>query len=211
MTDKKINWDQFYLPNVPLYRCKLPQEIIDRLWDYVKKAKTSLNKGLAGNISESLSLVDEDNFFMKNVIFPVCEKYCNYGIKVLNSQVDADFRSLKLSSFWVNYQNQTEFNPLHNHSGIVSFVIWLKIPTDFTEQHNLPFVKHSNTPAASDFQFVYSDMLGRIQESRVAMNEDMEGVIVVFPSGLNHQVYPFYNCDEQRISISGNVSLEAKL
>ena len=82
MTDKKINWDQFYLPNIPLYRCKLPQEIVDRLWDYVKKAETSLNKGLAGNISESLSLVDEDNFFMKNVIFPVCQKYGICGIKV---------------------------------------------------------------------------------------------------------------------------------
>ena len=29
--------------------------------------------------------------------------------------------------------------------------------------------------------------------------------MVLFPSQLRHQVYPFYNCDEERVSISGNV------
>ena len=54
-------------------------------------------------------------------------------------------------NWWVNYQYQTEFNPEHAHTGITSFVIWMKIPTHYQDQHNLPF--HSN--AASDFQFTY--------------------------------------------------------
>ena len=33
-----------------------------------------------------------------------------------------------------------------------------------------------------------------------------QGMLVFFPSRLNHIVYPFYNCDETRISISGNIS-----
>ena len=33
----------------------------------------------------------------------------------------------------------------------------------------------------------------------------MEGMLLFFPARLNHEVYPYYNCDEQRISISGNV------
>jgi len=28
---------------------------------------------------------------------------------------------------------------------------------------------------------------------------------MIFPAALNHQVYPFYECDEKRVSISGNI------
>ena len=29
--------------------------------------------------------------------------------------------------------------------------------------------------------------------------------MLFFPSSLSHQVYPFYECEEERITISGNV------
>ena len=35
-----------------------------------------------------------------------------------------------------------------------------------------------------------------------------EGNMLFFPSELHHQVYPFYNCDKTRISISGNIFLD---
>ena len=40
------------------------------------------------------------------------------------------------------------------------------------------------------------------------MNKELEGWMVFFPSQLNHFVYPYYDCDEQRVSISGNVMLK---
>ena len=44
------------------------------------------------------------------------------------------------------------------------------------------------------------------------MNPDKEGTMLFFPAKLQHCVYPFYNCDEDRISISGNIKLNtAKL
>ena len=40
----------------------------------------------------------------------------------------------------------------------------------------------------------------------------MEGTIILFPAqGIPHTVYPFYNCDEERVSISGNVFYGHKL
>ena len=104
-------------------------------------------------------------------------------------------------NWWVNYQYQTEFNPEHMHDGITSFVIWMKIPTHHKEQHNLPF--HSK--AASDFQFTYSNILGHTVEYPIFMSPDREGMMMLFPSTLHHQVYPFYNTDEPRISIAGNL------
>ena len=46
-----IEWNQFYLPNVPLYDIKLPDFIVSRLWDYVKKSEKKMNYALAGNIA----------------------------------------------------------------------------------------------------------------------------------------------------------------
>ena len=110
-----------------------------------------------------------------------------------------------MTNFWVNSQRQTEFNPIHNHGGVLSFVIWMKIPTDFREQHEIPFAKESNTPQASDFQFLYTDIMGNVQGHNFLMSDKVEGTMMVFPSTLVHQVYPFYNCDDDRISISGNL------
>ena len=41
------------------------------------------------------------------------------------------------------------------------------------------------------------------------MSPETEGTILFFPSRLNHTVYPFYQCEEDRITISGNVSFDA--
>ena len=38
------------------------------------------------------------------------------------------------------------------------------------------------------------------------MEPDLEGTMLFFPAQLQHGVYPFYESDEVRISISGNVS-----
>ena len=32
----------------------------------------------------------------------------------------------------------------------------------------------------------------------------------VFPADLIHMVYPFYNSDEERVTISGNISLDTR-
>ena len=111
-----------------------------------------------------------------------------------------------MPSFWVNFQKQHEFNPLHNHAGVYSFVIFMKIPYDWREQHELPFVKVSNAPRAGNFEFVYTDVMGCLSSLCYHLDSSFEGTILFFPAEMRHLVYPFYNCEEERISISGNVT-----
>ena len=113
-----------------------------------------------------------------------------------------------MDKFWVNYQKQNEFNPPHRHSGVYSFVIWMKIPTKHFEQNQNPISLNSNTSVISSFLFTYTDILGETKEYIYEMNPEMEGTILFFPSKLTHQVLPFYNCDQDRISISGNISID---
>jgi len=206
--DNKIEWQNFYLPNIPIYQTKLPQNIIDRLWFYVKNAKEKYNNNLAGNIDKSLLLIDEDDYFMNHVVGPIAQIYISHdhNISWVQKNHTPHSKSMVMDTFWVNFQNQNEFNPIHNHSGVISFVVWMKIPTHYKDQHQLKICKNSNCPSASDFQFTYSDILGNHQDHRIEMAPYQEGWMLVFPSQLRHQVYPYYNCDEQRISISGNIS-----
>ena len=60
---------------------------------------------------------------------------------------------------------------------------------------------------AGIFEFEYVDMLGQISNFPYYMEPELEGTMLFFPSKLLHAVYPFYNCEEDRISISGNICL----
>ena len=50
-------------------------------------------------------------------------------------------------------------------------------------------------------------MFGRIAKHRIFLDKKSEGGMLFFPAKLMHMVYPFYNCDKERISISGNICI----
>ena len=107
-----------------------------------------------------------------------------------------------LEKIWVNFQEKHQFNPLHSHTGIFSFVIWMDIPYKLEDEYNLPWVKGSNSPRASNFMFV--DSMG--MTTPLEVDKSFEGVCCFFPSSLKHMVYPFYTSNLKRVSISGNIS-----
>jgi hypothetical protein len=113
-----------------------------------------------------------------------------------------------LESLWVNFQKKHEFNPPHDHSGVFSFVIWMQIPTSYAEQKKLPICAESNADNhISNFAFNYTNTLGRVSTFAYNMEKEAEGYMVMFPSTMLHQVFPFYENDGERISISGNVNI----
>ena len=196
-----------------LLKAELPLNVMKRLKGYIETAQDNPSDtkslGLAGNISKSLDLVDKDGWFYQYVLIPLINKYIEtfpgYSSDNFILTNDAPYT---LNRFWVNFQKENEFNPFHNHSGLWSFVIWVKIPTDWREQHALPISANSTVPCASDFGFLYTSMMGDMQYYSYPLDKESEGHMLFFPSKLLHGVYPFYNCDEERISISGNIYYE---
>ena len=53
-------------------------------------------------------------------------------------------------------------------------------------------------------------MEGTIISPLLNMEKNIEGIMVMFPSRLNHQVFPFYNNKDTRVSISGNLGVHKK-
>jgi hypothetical protein len=186
---------------------KLSDKEIDYLWKCIDNRKGSHKHDLAGNIHESNVLNDKADWFFVNAILPLCKKY-QEEFRNLGDNLPTNLKHpYYLRSFWVNYQKQNEYNPVHNHDGVYSFVVWMKIPTKHSEQNKNPIASNSNSKKISTFNFYYSTILGENKEFTYEMNPEVEGTILFFPSQLKHCVYPFYNCGEDRISISGNISL----
>ena len=168
----------------------------------------NMNSKLAGNISKSEKIIDVDNWFYETVLKKLTERmfyrdWDNYYKYVIDQQEELLF---ELNILWVNYQKQHEFNPLHSHGGLYSFVVFMKIPTHWKEQHALPFSANSNMPTASDFAFVVGREGGEdVAEICIPLCPEDEGRMLFFPATLKHLVYPFYECEEDRVTISGNI------
>ena len=210
-------------PNVP--RCCTPPSMgwvemrldksdMDCLWKYIETAKkenVNINSQLAGNISSSLQLIDTDNFFNK-VLDPLCGQYHTmFGGTPNLKVVGKNFHPIELTDMWVNFQKKHEFNPPHDHTGLYSFVIFMKIPTNYKDQKKLSIASNSNSDAISNFSFLYTNMFGKLTNHPLRMSSEYEGIILLFPSSLVHSVHPFYESDETRITISGNISLNTKI
>jgi len=103
---------------------------------------------------------------------------------------------LKLDSLWVNFSQKYDFNPPHTHTGMLSFVIYLKVPKRIFEVQ-----ADSNNQKAGEIIFAYGEGLHLTgSEYPVKVFEDL---MFIFPANLRHYV-PAYWVDEERISVSGN-------
>ena len=157
-----------------------------------------MNHKLAGQIAREYELSENTRYYLENIISPHLFSYTQHYKNYFENT------NLTLQNSWVNFQKSSEFNPPHNHSGIISFVIWIKIPYTIEAEFNNNFVKYSNTPLAGCFSFLYNTSIGSITQHAIKAGADHENTLLLFPAQLNHCVYPFFTSDEYRISVAGN-------
>jgi hypothetical protein len=201
-------------PNVGVVEAQLPEDVVDNIWKVVNEAREQpedMKPELAGNISSSIRLDSSSPLlekFMTEVIPSFMDEPHTELWRTVEGSTMKEGEGFNLESLWVNFQKKHEFNPPHDHSGVYSFVIWMQIPTSYAEQKKLPICANSNADNhISNFAFSYTNTLGRVSTFAYNMEKEAEGYMVMFPSTMLHQVFPFYNNDGERISISGNVNI----
>ena len=198
ITPKTIGWVEY----------KLSDKEMDYVWRCIdNKSKGKHNNKLVGHIDGSYQLSDKGDWFYINVLKPLIgefeTKFGKMGNVVPLNQQHPSY----LSTWWVNYQKQNVFNPVHYHFGLYSFVLWMKIPFIWEKQNRVRVSQQANVSKIATFEFHYIDSLGRPHEYGYRLSEEDAGVLLLFPSQLLHTVYPFYDCDEDRISVSGNITI----
>ena len=205
-----------HFPNIGVVEGQLPEDVVANLWTVINEAREKpddMKPELAGNISSSIRL-DGGSPLLEEFVGELIPKFMDSHIEAYGPPwraVMKEGEGFNLESLWVNFQKKHEFNPPHHHGGVYSFVIWMQIPTSFAEQRKLPVCAESNADNhISNFAFSYTNTLGKVSTFAYNMEKEAEGYMVMFPAQMLHQVFPFYENDGERISISGNIDVEEK-
>lgn len=189
------------------YIDKVPQHILNELKIEIDKIQNDFDSGvkmndaLAGEIQHeySLPIGEKVNEYIKNI----ADKFnngCNfYRYKEVPLELE--------KQLWVNFQKKYEYNPMHQHFGVFSFVIWYQIPYYFEDEKKYNY-KTSNCDHGH-FNFIYAGMdygdILSVNELKLGIDKSAEGYMALFPSNLYHSVNPFYSSDEYRITVAGNI------
>lgn len=205
------------LPNVGLVRCTVPKDLFEKIKGSVDcilqdlDAQESWASNLAGQIRKEYSY----NYYheeLSDLVLAMCDFHIqtyDYVRHLMhNEKTGRNSYRFLLEKSWINLQSKHEFNPIHHHSGIFSFVMWVTVPYFINFEHSVSPGIRSSTPKSGLFDIIYTDCLGAVRTQSIPADKSYEGEIILFPSKLNHGVYPFYSSDHYRVSISGNISAE---
>lgn len=141
----------------------------------------NIDKEFALNFNESQSKIFQDLMIQK------VEQYYNE-----KEQTEVKLIGAQFEHPWVNFQEANEFNPVHNHSGDLSYIIYLDIPNNVREEYT-----QSKVSVRGIIEFSFNNSFFKISPKT--------GDMIIFPSDLFHCVYPFES-NETRISLAGNVN-----
>jgi hypothetical protein len=199
--------------NIGYLIADVPKDIMDKLREEIFQIQNNpelaetWNKNLIGHITEEYQL-----FSSKKLLEPYVLNLVDVYDSYYNIYKDFNFQThnvpVTLGPTWVNFQKKYEFNTVHTHNGMLSFVIYVKIPYDLEQEFTEGPGRLANTHVNGCFQFLYTNSLGHIVPHTLKIDKTFESKILVFPSKMNHCVYPFYTSDEYRISVSGNIFLD---
>ena len=198
----------------PWLDARITEEEMNHLWNMINQQDLrptfgsiqQRNASFGGPNNKVYYIEDKNDWFYENVLKECAERlhykdWNNYyNVNIGQIVPPAEF---VLKEMWVNHQKQHEYIPPHTHSSGVgfSFVVFMKIPTHWKEQQELPWLKNVKGSHVSDFQFI----LPQGQNQSFPLCSEDEGRILFFPAWLIHQVFPFYECEEERITVSGNI------
>lgn len=175
--------------------------IDDDIYDVVLEAVTNSTNNkvtppqyLAGEFNSgsnkdlTFSSNDKFNIFLNWVK----NKAAEYGQAINDRHLANLAPQLTLPIVWVNYQKAGDFNPIHTHSGALSFIMYIKIPEYKNEQQY-----------AGDINWRYGEELPFVKNTLSISPVEKE--FYMFPAWLDHYVWPFNNSTETRISVAGNL------
>ena len=212
-----------HVPFSPLLmEFKMPQEYIDKLNAYGDKISSDDNKSkkldfsnrLVGNVKQEHIIEDHiwqekisdevPSFFQwvggcVNIYIQTVLKKNRHGevYKATETEkqiMEKGIKTLKVLSSWFVNSVAGDFNPIHQHEGRISAAGWLMMPESIQQDKEKEY--------AGWIEFMYGENLNLLNNKHAVKPE--VGQIFMFPSWLQHTVYPFRG-EGIRRSISFNV------
>ena len=198
----------------PIYINEMKKEILDeldiRIEETSGKPEFDASGQLAGRILKQAHL---DKVISDSVRDDILN-HCSSFYEQTSGGQKVPLSSMSLDSIWSNIQEAREYNPIHQHTGNFSFVIYTRNDLDdlTTEElqnneYDSKIVDYQNQkPLAGLIELFYGE--GNWMNWTSFTHVPKRGDILIFPSWLRHTVYAHYEAGKIRISVAGNVSFK---
>jgi len=198
----------------PIYIDKIDENIIKELDVRIEEAggkpEFDASGQLAGRIKKQTHLDEVISDTTRNVILNHCKNF----FEQTSGGQELPMSAMTLDSIWSNIQEAREYNPIHQHTGNFSFVIYtrndledLSVEEIQDNEYDNKVVDYDNQrPLAGMIELFYGE--GNWMNWTSFQHIPKRGDILIFPSWLRHTVYAHYESGKIRISVAGNVSLQ---
>jgi len=159
-----MNIEPFYHVNLVYVKSKVPSFVLEELKQEAKNILENpnqfkkINDDLAGNIEQEYQ-TSKGREILQPYLISLADEYFKCSEK---HKQNLGCPHWHIDDVWINFQKKYEYNPLHNHTGNLSFVLWVQIPYELKDELSLPNCVNSNTPTNSLFQFTYTNLKGEV-------------------------------------------------
>ena len=203
---EEITATQFVLGEI-VVKFEMPQKFIDdinNVFDEKEITTVDWSTQLAGKIKKEKlvnHLLDDNMKGTFQMCFQEYMKRC--GTTLVQTH------QLVLDNAWINDMYATEYNPCHFHASKnslvgLSSVLFLKTPDSYGKE----IVNH-DSPANGHLEFI-GGAQHSLSMSQIRLSPKV-GDFFIFPYTLVHGVYPFYDTDQVRRTLSYNCDILPKV
>jgi hypothetical protein len=204
---------------------KMSQEVIQTLNDYLDaKLKDPFRKSLSGDLvgqihqGEQLSMnyETEELHEFRTMVENLGVAYLRHFVEQTGTMIRP--KQVVTDKLWSVHSYEGDYNPIHDHLTAtpmgISFTTWTKVPKQIgktadgkdIEDYNL----YNSSGAIDGFiNFTYglnqTADPERLRPSQSRYVKPEEGKLLLFPSWMQHVVYPFFGKGERR-TVAGNMN-----
>ena len=190
-------------------RVKIPDEIIEKLNEYIdntvknksKAEKLNYGEKLVGDVTQEFLLEIE---FVKSSGWLDFLGNCSKIYTELNE--GKKINKFNLLDTWVVRQFKNEYNPTHWHGGHISGAGFLKVPKILGDSVQK---KKDINYRGGNLQLIHGSRMFTCPSTYNIIPE--VGDFYLFPNYLMHTVFPFKGTDEERRSISFNATIDDEI
>ena len=203
---EEITATQFVLGEI-VVKFEMPQKFIDdinNVFDEKEITTVDWSTQLAGKIKKEKlvnHLLDDNMRGTFQMCFQEYMRRC--GTTLVQTH------QLALDNAWINDMYATEYNPCHFHASKnslvgLSSVLFLKTPDSYGKE-----IVNPNNPSNGHLEFI-GGAQHALSMSQIRTSPKV-GDFFIFPYTLVHGVYPFYDTDQVRRTLSYNCDILPKV
>ena len=201
-------WSTFVMvTNLPPLVLKKMIKISDEIVENKKSDSDNIRPGqIKDQFFFDLEILQQEDllsFFLEVCKLYTVQAFCQFDPLNTEKWLKEEW-SVYMREFWMVSQKDNEYNPIHDHGGHLSAIMYLKIP------EYLPNRKHLGSDG--QISFIHNSSKDTIWGTGAYTIEPKVGNFFIFPASMCHLVYPFRTADGkgERRSASFNASFSSK-